>query len=298
MSPRWPPLPWALPRRVVPLRHETCDSYLTRLAATNRVDVSDVEELAGLDDDPACLDRLAALTGHPPPALLHALPELRHHPAIDTTTLPGACPAPKEFINDVRPPCRRCAATAHADPDLARVWATHDVNVCLRHRLWIGYGANHPQHQLDLEPHPDIVHAQVRHRRILRRRGRPATRKAFRRAEGIWANLSTSDGYTAQRDARTTRVRSGSGIADAEEAITEAVLYPETVAFTAMLANPYWLSIAVSRLPADNQRFHHEFRLRVAPEHHEHLYPRFLFSLRRDIEWHPDEVDETAPYPY
>lgn len=301
MTLRQPPLPRALPRRVVPLRYETCDSYLARLAAANRTDVNDLHELADLDDDdPASLERLAALAGHPAPALLHALPELRHHPAIDTITLPGsACPAPRNFINDIRPPCRRCAATARADPHLARVWATHDVNVCQRHRLWIGHGTDHPQHQIDLSPHPDIVHAQTRHRRILRRHGRPATMAAFRHALGMWASLSTIDSYARQSDARSVRVRSGTnGISDAEEAITQAVLYPETVALTAMLASPYWLSIIVSRTPAGNQRFHHEFRRRVAPGHHEHLYPRLLFWLRRDIEWHPDEVDETSPCPY
>jgi hypothetical protein len=298
MTPRQTPLPQPLPRRVVPLRHETCDSYLARLAAANRVDVNDLDELADLDDDdPASLERLAALTGHPAPALLHALPELRHHPAIDTSALPGgACPTPKNFINDIRPPCRRCAATACADPRLARVWATHDVNVCLRHRLWIGQGTGHPRHQIDLGPHPDIMHAQIRHRRILRRHGRPATSAAFRHAYSMWASLTTTGSYAQQRDTRSARVRSGTnGTSDAEEAITEAVLYPETVAFTAMLASPYWLSIVLSRTRAGNQRFHNEFRRRVAPGHHEQLYPRLLFWLRRDIEWHPDEFHETGP---
>jgi hypothetical protein len=142
------------------------------------------------------------------------------------------------------------------------------------------------------------VHAQIRHQRILRRRGRTATRAAFRAAHGLWAGLSTSPGYTRQRDTRAVRMRSAGNATDDPEAIAEAAAYAETVALTAMLASPCWRAIAVTRTPAGNQRFHHEFRRRVAPDHHQDRYPRLLFWLRRDLEWHPGDIDETGPPAY
>lgn len=297
MTPRWPPLPRRLPRTPAPLRHETYESYLARLAAANRLSFDDLDEIAHLyDDDPASLDQLAALTGYPAAALLHAIPELFHHQAIDTTALDGSSPTPREFINDIRPPCRRCAAAAGADPGTARVWATHDACVCVRHQLWIGEGNDQPSHQLALGPHPDIVHAQIRHQRIVRSRGRPAARDAFHAARGLWSAMSTTPGYSSQRDTRAARACAQASAA-AEEAVSNAVTYPETVAFTAILASPHWRATVLSRKPADNQRFHHEFRRRVAAGHHENGYPRSLFWIRRDLERSRSGTDDTGPYP-
>lgn len=297
MTPRWPPLPRRLPRALAPLRWETCSSYLGRLAAANRASLAEITRLADPgDDDPASPDRLAALTGYSAAALQSALPELRYPPAPGTSAAPGrACPIPREYINDIRPPCRHCAASAGADPELARVWATHDVNVCVRHQLWIGEGNDHPQHQPGLTGNPGIVRAQLRHQRILRRRGRPASRSAFRTAQGSWASLITIPGYARQRNTRLARLSLPAGADSAEDALISAADYPEIVTFTAMLASPYWRSIALARTTADNQRFHLEFRRRLAPDHHERNYPRFLFWLRRDLEWHPGQPDETCP---
>jgi len=295
MTPRWPPLPRRLPRTPAPLRHETYESYLARLAAANSLSFDDLDEIAHLyDDDPAGLDQLTALTGYPAAALLHAIPALFHHQAAGTTALDGTSPTPREFINDIRPPCRRCAASAGADPGTARVWAAHDACVCVRHQLWIGEGNDQPSHQLDLGSHPDIVHAQIRHQRIVRSRGRPAARDAFNAARGLWLTMSTTPGYSSQREARTARVRAQ---ASAEEAVSNAVTYPETVAFTAILASPHWRAIVLSRKPADNQRFHHEFRRRVATGHQENGYPRSLFWIRRDLERARAGTDDTGPYP-
>jgi hypothetical protein len=295
MTPRWPPLPRRLPRTLAPLRWETLASYLTRLAAANQISVSGITDLASIShDDPASLDRLTALTGCPATTLLHALPELRHHHAARALTA-DACPIPQTFINDIRPPCRCCAASTGADPDIAQVWATHDTNICLRHQLWIGDGNDHPHHQPALAATPDIIHAQLRHQRIVRHHGRPATRAAFRTAQSSWASLISIPAYTKPRDTRITRLSLPGPTAHAEDALASAADYPEIVTFTAILASPYWRATALARSPASNQRFHLEFRRRVAAGHHEHRDPRFLFWLRRDLEWHPDQPDETIP---
>lgn len=297
MTIRWPPLPRRLPRVLAPLRHETYDSYLARLAAANHISFDALDEVAHLDDeDPATADQLAALTGYPASALVLAIPELFHHKAIDTTTLTNACPTPRQFINDIRPPCRRCAAVGGADPDIAQVWATHDVSICPQHRLWIGDGNDQPARQLDLRPCPDIIQAQIRHHRIVRSRGRAEARAAFHAAWGVWASMSTDPGYSAQRDARSTRISPQASAPTAEEAVGSAATYPETVAFTAILASPCWRAIILSRRPADNHRFHHEFSRRVAAGHHQNGYPRLLFWLRKDLE-HERDIDDTGPYP-
>lgn len=71
--------------------------------------------------------------------------------------------------------------------------------------------------------------------------------------------------------------------------------YPETVALTAILASPGWRTIALSRKPADNQRFHHEFRRRVSPGHSDNGYPRLLYWIRRDLE--RGDTRDTDEYP-
>jgi hypothetical protein len=131
----------------------------------------------------------------------------------------------------------------------------------------------------------------------LRRYGRSATRSAFHCARGLWIIMSTTAGYTQQRQARTAHLRAQADAAAAEEAVTGALTYPETVAFTAILASPHWRAIILSRKPASNQRFHREFRRRLAPGHHENGYPRLLFWIRRDLERDRTATDDTGPYP-
>jgi TniQ len=300
-GPRWPALPRPLPRTVAPLQHETHTSYLGRLAAANRSSVDDLDELAGLDDDdPDCLDRLAALSRQPAFTLLCALPELRHHPDIDTSALRAApCPTPQTFINDIRPACRRCAAAAGISPGAVQVWASHDTNVCLRHRIWIGEGNDHPRQQVDLRPHPDIVRAQIRHRRLIRRCGRAGIHAAYTAACSTWFDLTQTGGYTRQRDRRINNHLStqDNSTIDAPQAINHAATYPEAIALTAILASPYWRSALTSRRPAGNNRFHDELRRRVTPDHHGNGPPRFLFWLRRSLD-RADLQDDCQPPPW
>jgi hypothetical protein len=301
-SVRWPPLPRALPRTVTAIQHETYGSYTARLAAANAVDLSVVHALAGYDEsDPDCLARLAALSAQPPSVLLRAIPELRHHQDINTADLAeDGCPTPQTFINDIRPACHRCAAVAGAAPGTVSVWATHDRNVCLRHRLWIGAGVDHPDQQIELRSLPDIVHAQIRHRRLLRHRGRDQTREAFEVAEGWWHAITGQPGYTHHREARLAHAHA-TGIdptGHARAALHHAVDYPEVVAFTALLASPYWKNVLNTRKPADYQRLHTELCRRVAARHYEHANPRLLSFLSRDLERSARQHTEIDPWPW
>jgi hypothetical protein len=287
---------------VTPIRHETYDSYLARLAAANHVELDLLDALAGHDEaDPDCLTRLAALSGQPTGVLLRAIPELRHHQDINTAHLAGdGCPTPQPFINDIRPACRHCTTVAGAAPGTVAVWATHERNVCLHHQLWIGAGVEHPDQQIDLRALPDVVHAQIRHRRLLRRRGRDSVQEAFGVAEGWWPAILGEPGYSHHRDVRLTRahVAGLDAAGHAWQALAQAIDYPEVVAFTAVLASPYWRSVLNTRNPADYQRLHTELCRRVGARHHEHANPRQLSYLRRDLDNAAHRRAETDPWPW
>jgi hypothetical protein len=282
---------------VTPLRHETYDSYLARLAAANHVGPDLLDALAGHDEgDPDCLTRLAALSAQSASVLLRAIPELRHHQDINTSDLADdGCPTAKPFINDIRPACRCCGAVAGAAPGTVSIWATHDRNVCLRHRLWIGAGVEHPDQQIDLRGLPDVVHAQIRHRRLLRHRGRDDVQEAFDVAEGWWRTILGEPGYGHHRDARLAHANP---TGQAQAALDHAVDYPEVVAFTALLASPYWRGVLNTRNPSDYQRLHTELCHRVGARHHEHAKPRQLSFLRRDLDNAAHRRAETDPWPW
>jgi len=163
-------LPIALP----PVHHETLGSYLARLADANRLKPSTLPALLSearhlqRDGDhtrhwhPHAIDDLAALTGRPATTLLHALPALREHPnppqAITETT-----------EHRIRPACRDCMA-ARGIHGLVIQRAAHHDHVCLRHRRWLPAG---DQYRLDALP--EVMRANIRHRRLARRADAPYT---------------------------------------------------------------------------------------------------------------------------
>lgn len=90
--------------------------------------------------------------------------------------------------NTVRPACRRCTAT-RTTAERIDMWYRHEHNGCLRHLLWTGPGAGDPREQVDLAAHPDIVHAQVRHRRLIREHGHGIVHTAYHTAREIWETV-------------------------------------------------------------------------------------------------------------
>ena len=160
----------ALPRSVTPVTGEVLISYLTRLACANHLALTEVlavlpswfsTKVSNRDDRaqhhmliPAAaeaLRALASLTGAAPASLARALPAFGtagpHSPVRATTA------------------CRRCAARhGICQPVPVPLPAHHKV--CTRHGIWLSDAG---QPHLDLAACPEIITAQHRASRLLRR---------------------------------------------------------------------------------------------------------------------------------
>jgi hypothetical protein len=297
------PTPWLdlrppppVPRLVVPLQDETRFSYLARVAAANHVpDRALWGPLSArppdTDEDPLVASRwIAALCGIDLQRLLSAVPELQVGSSGPAGPLPvTGRPLPRHARQG--PPCRFCAARRGAspdrdvDPDWAlepEVWLSVEDNVCRWHRVWIGPGVTCYDQQLELTRLPEVVQAQTRHHRLVRRRGRREAFLAFTDAARIWWKLAWLHDYTIERDRRIHRhlgVDVDPEDLDFDDPLRHTAIYPETVALTALLVSPFWRKQALSSRPAARQAFHHEFTRRVTP-HHPH--PGQLGHLLRE----------------
>ncbi len=159
-----------LPRQVTPVTGETLLSYLTRLATANHITTSEVlavlptwftTKINNSDERaqhhmlaPATTDALhalARLTGARPAGLARALP------AFGTTDTHG----PVRLTTA----CHRCTARRGIFQPVAVHLPAHH-KVCTRHGIWLS-DAGRPQ--LDLAACPEIITAQHRANRLLRR---------------------------------------------------------------------------------------------------------------------------------
>jgi hypothetical protein len=167
---RFPSHAPALPRPVTPITGEALISYLTRLAHANHLTLTEVltvlpswfsTKTSNRDDRaqhhmliPAAAEALCALahlTGTAPGSLTRALPAFgtagAHCPVRATTA------------------CRRCAAR-HGIHQPVPVHLPAHHKVCTRHGIWLSDAG---QPQLDLAACPEIITAQHRASRLLRR---------------------------------------------------------------------------------------------------------------------------------
>ena len=295
----------ALPRSCRPAQDETTGSYLLRLAATNRLTGNDLIDYlthgTSRSIDAVSLTALAVASSQPQLALAYALPQLRgQHPlshtmAVTGRTLPAA-------PNTVRPACRRCAA-AHPASERIDLWCRHEHNTCLRHRLWTGPGAENPRDQVDLAAHPDIVHTQLRHLRLIRRRGRRTVHAAYQIALTIWRALTEQGPGLPYSTARHIPLPNHFGHQDWPFTYTDPVHsaadYPEIVTLTGLLTSPRWQTPVSSLLALDqlHHDLHDELRARLPPACHTpldrdlHLPATIRAALTED----PIPPPETSP---
>jgi hypothetical protein len=241
----------ALPRRVRPFPDETAQSYLERLALANYLNSTDLRaHLAGgrrgrhAQVDTAAL---AVLAGMSEQALLRAVPELCSPAHLAAFPWLAGRVGPGVAVGAAA--CRRCAAGRTAKP--VTRWRAHEDMVCLRHRRWTGSGRFGTGAQPDLRPHPEIVAASRRHRRLARQLGGPAVEHAFRAARIICTQWHNEwewklPGLDERLRSLGSRYRPGSGTpAD------EAALYPHVVALTRLLASPAWVGPVLDEHPDD-----------------------------------------------
>jgi hypothetical protein len=230
--------PPVLPRPVAPVAGETLISYLTRLAHANHLTVTEV--LAVLPswfstkinnrDDRAQHHTLA-------PATTEALHALAHLATTTPTSLARTLPA--FGITDARSPvrattaCHRCAARRGIHQPVPVHLPIHD-KVCTRHAIWLA----HPdQPHLDLAGCPEIVTAQHRANRLLRRhtpQQLTLAHQAAIRAVPAWpASRAAIPHHWRHRLLTLQTTNHRRGIPTDHDAYMHAATYPEAITLAA-----------------------------------------------------------------
>ncbi len=261
LTPRPDVRPLPIPLR--PADHETVASYVRRLAEANHVPDRELLRHFQASLGPYStvnIDRLAAGTGMPAAALRLALPELRN---LRERTLAVKSGHEVDLsINQIRPACRRCTA-GHAGGRVEH-WQAPEINVCLRHRLWIGSGVDHPAQQLDIACLPEVVDAQRRHLNLLRRHGRQRATTAHDEASQIcwpWQDCREHQQHSQRRLRTLANTRPHDNAH--HPSLVHAAIYPEVVALTSLLAADYWRLLAGSADADERHQFRREASRRI-----------------------------------
>jgi hypothetical protein len=238
-APRHAPI---LPRSVTPITGEALISYLTRLALANHLTVTEVlavlpswfsTKISNRDDRarhhmliPAAAEALRALahlTGTPPASLARALPAFgsadAHSPVRATTA------------------CRRCAARRGIDQPVPVHLPAH-YKVCTRHGIWLSDAG---QPQLDLAACPEIITAQHRASRLLRRytpQELMLAHQAAARAIPPWpASPAAIPLHWRHRLLTLQTANHRYGTPTGHDAYTHAAIYPDAIARAAATLN-------------------------------------------------------------
>jgi hypothetical protein len=114
------------------------------------------------------------------------------------------------------------------------------------------------------------VHAQVRHRRLIREHGHGIVHTAYRTAREIWETLIYRGRGAPYALARDMRPNGWFGhqdwLGDPRDPVHCAATYPEVITLTGLLASPRWRPFAMSASAADHDRFRAEFQRRLPPD--------------------------------
>jgi len=244
-----------LPIPLAAARHETLASYLTRLASVHAMPTRELWEpisspRSGTSRRDVHPERLAVLTGRSPDQLAWALPELLDPP-----------PEWAVWRHQSQPGCARCDARHQGGP-VTRLLRHHRY-VCTRHRYWIGPpDAGQPATALDCEL-DDIVRAQWRHLRLLRRYGTALTYDAvltgFLTCGHLWADPTHTWNQPVQQWTRRahTLIPIGAEATQFSASKLFAAVYPEAVTLAAIIAAPAWRAQAAGNAE-QRQRFARE----------------------------------------
>jgi hypothetical protein len=245
-----------LPMHIPLVARETLESYLTRLARANHLDLRDLRSHLGMRTPtrPPDLHRLATLTEH-------SLQRL-------TDVLADACPPPgRTRLSPLRgrPACRHCTLRRGIPTDALCVAV--DQRVCQRHRRWLGGLTDPVGDQHDLTALPKVIVAQRRHHSLIRRHGAERGRAAISSAAAIIDSWNERGVLSEGRHHWTgTRLSAGSGWQDdlgADASRFAMVRYPDTVTLATLLADPHWSALASADRRADRLPFELEVARRL-----------------------------------
>jgi hypothetical protein len=232
-----------LPRPVTPITGEVLLSYLTRLAHANHLTIIEVlavlpswfsTKINNLDDRaqhhmlaPAtteALHALAHLTSTAPANLARALP------AFGTTDTPSPARATTA--------CHRCTARRGIYQPVPIHLPVHD-KVCTRHGIWL---SDPDQPQLDLAACPEIITAQHRANRLLRRytpQQLTLAHQAATRAIPVWpASPAAILLHWRHRLLTLQTTNHHRGIPTDHDTYTHAAVYPDAITLAAAILNP------------------------------------------------------------
>ena len=218
----------SLPVAARPLRGETIGSFLTRLAYANSMRVPYLLTLAGITGrpfTPATDDtrgwsattphRIAALAGHPLPALAAAIPALA-----------GTAPAGAVLLRA----CGYCAATRNITTMVIICARPHDY-LCTRHQQWLR-GSQRPL----LTSLPEIAGSQRRHDEHTRNIPGGDVARAHEQARGIISQWLAAGWHPAltqrwqDRHRRLTAAHPGP-----PEVLADVTTHPEMLAIARLL---------------------------------------------------------------
>lgn len=253
-----------LPIAVAPAPRETVLSYLSRLATLHGLHLRELWEpistpRPGSRRRDVVADRLAAVTGHDGDHLARALPEL--HPAQDWAVL----------RHQPQPGCPRCDARHRGGP-VTRLLPHHHY-VRIRHRYWLGPPDLDQPATAIADELDDLVPAQRRHLRLLRRHGPIATYDAvltaFLVCGHFWSDWSENDAMARREWDRRADILipPGREASTFSAARLFAAVYPEAIQLAALIASPAWRQLACGDA-ADQQRFTTEIGRRLGHLHY------------------------------
>lgn len=297
-----------LPLPVVPVENETLTSYLRRLAAANRLDSEALRVYLTGDKRKSArvgLDTLALVSGQPCHVLRYAVLELAAPRDLHAAHV-VARPRPGGWA---RPQCQHCTLSRGHGTAAAWCWNLHEDLLCFRHRRWIGDGPDYAHHaQPDLSGHPDILAANRRHRRLIRRHGRHAVMTAFREATQICDRWHQRRAHDEEFSRNMCIFHGPHWQVSATDPTIHAARYPQIVSLTRLLASPICREKALQSWPEPTE-FIAEVRRTVAPHYtwtltggiHDPLVALLLQDLQpfddANGTAHPQPAIETIGYP-
>lgn len=249
----WPGGPSGpLPRTVTPIRGETVQSYLDRLAHANHLRPDQLRRYLtdGRPDRYPRHDWLSTASNQP-------LQVLR-------TRLTGLIGRDRNLTRQqrhARPACQLCMARRGVQEPVY-CWFPTYLTVCHRHRRWIGPGVHSTDDQRDLREQPAVLAAARRHAHLHRDHGAAAAVAVTdaTRIHSWWA-----------RNAGTLTVPAARLDVD-----THLAAYPDTIALARILADGrdrIWTTAAAT--PARATAISAAYARTAArfPEHRDHTTP-------------------------